>query len=379
MRLGVNTLFMVPGDVGGTETYVRKSLLTAVERFTEVDYVLFTNNENDALFQEMFAGKANVSCDCLNFNAANRPLRIILEQIRLPLAARKYDLDILWSPGYTAPFLSFCPQVVTVCDLQYRRYPEDMSWLARNTLNFLVQGACRRCDKVLAISEFSRQEIVRCKFARKEKVHTVLLGADKAFGHEHSSKEIRSLLAGQMSDDEPYILCVAHTYPHKMVHLLVEGFADVMDQIPHRLILVGKERRGEGAVARAVGQLSDKSRYIRFKNGVPYAALLALFQHADMFVLPSAYEGFGLPVIEAMLAGTPVITTQEASLAEVAGGKAFYMNAVCKNEVARNLLQVYKLSTTKRKEHIAQARAWAETFTWQRSVETMFEVFREIA
>ena len=93
MRLGVNTLFMVPGDVGGTETYLRESLITAISNYPDVEFVLFTNRENDELFRGLFTESPKVSFNCLNFNAAHRPTRIIMEQARLPLSARGQDLD----------------------------------------------------------------------------------------------------------------------------------------------------------------------------------------------------------------------------------------------------------------------------------------------
>ena len=378
MRIGVNTLFMVPGDVGGTETYLRETLLAALLEYPETEFILFTNIENDGLFRQICSGNANVTFICLNFRAANRPVRILLEQIKLPFVARKHKLDILWSPGYTAPFLSFCPQVVTICDLQYKSYPEDMSRLERVTLDALVRGACRVCDSVLAISEFSRQEVIRYNFARPEKVHTVLLGADESFGTAYPAEDKNAILSNTLGGNTPYILCVAHTYPHKKVHVLIEAFLDVMGKIPHKLVIVGRERRGEDLVQEAMSSFKDTSRVVRFKDGVPYSTLQILFQSADMFVLPSAYEGFGLPVIEAMLAGVPVITTREASLKEVAGNCAFSVDRIDREAIAKQIIKVSTLSEQERSKVTKAGTLWAESFTWQRSVKTMFDVFREI-
>ena len=373
MRIGVNTLFMVPGDVGGTETYLRESLNTAVQNYPAKDFILFTNRENDGLFRKMLEGHTNVSFNNLNFNAAHRPTRIILEQTRLPLAVKKQNPDLLWSPGYTAPFYVSCPQVVTVCDLQYKTHPEDMSNLERKTLDFLVKGACRRCDAVLAISEFSRQEVIGYKFAAPDKVHTVLLGVDRSFGIPFTESERNQLLQDLIPFETPYILCVAHTYPHKKVDILIEAFSEVMDKLPHNLVIVGKTRRGEDLVQDAMKKVQDRKRVIRFKDGVPYRNLQALFQEGDIFVLPSAYEGFGLPVVEAMMAGVPVITTRLASLKEVAGGHAFSVDSVTSKSLAEKLLEVYALDPLTRQKHIDEAKRWAQSFTWERSVDKMFD------
>jgi glycosyltransferase involved in cell wall biosynthesis len=326
----------------------------------------------------MLEGYTNVSYNNLNFSAAHRPTRIILEQTRLPRAVKKQSLDLLWSPGYTAPFYASCPQVVTVCDLQYKSYPEDMSTIERQTLDFLVKGACRRCDGVLAISEFSRQEIIGYNFASPDKVYTVLLGVDRSFGIPISEGERNQLLQDLIPFQSPYILCVAHTYPHKKVHVLIEAFSDVMDKLPHNLVIVGKARRGEGLVQEALKRVNDRKRLIRFQDGVPYRHLQGLFQAADIFVLPSVYEGFGLPVVEAMMAGVPVVTTRLASLKEVAGAHAFSVDSITSQSFAEKLLEVYALDQRTRHTHLDEAKRWAESFTWKRSVDKMFDVFQSV-
>lgn len=379
-KIGINTLFLVPGDVGGTETYLRESLLAAVREYPEVEFVLFTNNENDALFRTLCAEHDNVCYVCLNFNATNRPLRIIFEQVKLPFAVRKHRVGLLWSPGYTTPFFTTCPQVVTVCDLQYKSHPEDMSALERIILDLLVRGACRRCEAVLAISEFSRREILSYGFARPEDVHAVLLGVDEAFAHHQSGekrkKRIQELLP---SPATPFILCVAHTYPHKKVHVLVDAFKQIMEMIPHNLVLVGRARRGEERVVQSVEAVKDCRRIIRFKDGLPQGDLQLLFQSADMFVLPSVYEGFGLPVLEAMMAGTPVITTSEASLPEVAGEHAYRVAENTASALAEQILRLHALPAQERSRLTEDAQTWAKTFTWKKSVQQMFQVFFSVA
>jgi hypothetical protein len=165
IRLGVNTLFLVPGDVGGTETFLRESLKALVKYHSgQFDLILFTNNENHDVLREDLAGCSSLVFHKLGFNAMSRPARIIFEQCWLPLECRKANLDLLWSPGYTAPFWSPCPQTVTIPDLQYKNFPEDMVWLERVALDFLVGIACRRSQAIFTISEFSKQEVIKYNF-----------------------------------------------------------------------------------------------------------------------------------------------------------------------------------------------------------------------
>ncbi|MCI5209799.1 MAG: hypothetical protein D3910_13630 [Candidatus Electrothrix sp. ATG2] len=161
MRIGVNTLFLVPGDVGGTEIYLRRNLLAMVADSPRDVFVLFTTLDNEQLFRDELTSFANVEYVLLPFRAAVRPLRIVCEQLLLPWSVWKSRVDVLWSPGYTAPALCSCPQAVTVHDLQYKSHPDDLSFLERITLDVLVRTACRQCEAVIAVSGFSREEILR--------------------------------------------------------------------------------------------------------------------------------------------------------------------------------------------------------------------------
>ena len=379
IRLGVNTLFLVPGDVGGTEIFLRETLKALVRDSENIELVLFTTRDNDTVLREDLGGFANVHFRKLNFSAANRPLRIILEQTLLPAACLSARLDWLWSPGYTTPFWAPCPQAVTMPDLQYKSHPEDMSWFERWVLDTLVRVACRKSRIIFAISEFSKREIVKHGFAPAEKIQAVLLGVDKSFGRVIPKDEILTSLEQLVPQEKPYILCVAHSYPHKNVHLLVDAFNLLTDVIPHNLVLVGKPRRGEKDLADSVARLSNKDRLFRFSEGLPFRTLQMLYQRADIFALPSAYEGFGLPVIEAMMAGVPVVTTREGSLPEVGGEHVFYVETLSPKSIAQVINKVVNQTQAEREKSVWLAREWAGQFTWQRSAENLKIVLQEFS
>lgn len=379
MRIGVNTLFLVPGDVGGTETYLRRTLLAMAALLEKRDtLVLFTNQENDTLLRTELAEYRQVEFCLIPCQAAVRPLRILAEQFLLPFAARKAAVDLLWSPGYTAPALCFSPQAVTICDLQYKSHPEDMSLPERITLDLLVRTACKRCQAVLTISEFSRQEVIRYGFAKAEKVHPVLLGVTDTFADRTISEDETKQVLRSLGVHSPFFLCVAHTYPHKNVDKLVAAFALLEKRIPHQLVLVGKGRRGEETVQEALRHLNEPGRVLRL-HGLSDRDLQVLYQQAAAFVLPSGYEGFGLPVLEAMMAGLPVVTVKAASLPEVGGEHALYTDRAEPSLLAEKIMELLNLSEQERDRQIRLGREWAKTFTWERTAAQTLQVLRSIA
>jgi len=366
LRLGVNTLFYLPGEVGGSETYLLETL-RALNRMSDgPDLVLFSNLENDGKLRAEFPDAEVIES---GVGATSRMARILAEQIQLPRLAKRARVDILWSPGYTAPAFVSCPQVVSILDMQYKRFPQDVSWLAARTMDVLYPSAARRCDAIVTISEFAKTEIVHFLGTPPEKVTVTLLAADPAFGVPGGPPP-------EAVQGAPYLLCVAHTYPHKNVACLVRAFNRLATEIPHRLVLVGKARLGEPEVAAAL-EKSPPGRVIRLP-GLRWRELIALYQGADGFVFPSLYEGFGLPVLEAMCAGTPVLTTQEASIPEIGGEAVRYADARDEAAFAEALLAAVQLPQNDRNPLVEAARKRAATFTWEASARKLWAVFRRI-
>jgi glycosyltransferase involved in cell wall biosynthesis len=376
MRIGVNTLFLIPGAVGGSETYLRRVLPPLAEAAGEDRLVLFTNTNNDAVLRADLAGCGGVEFVALRLDARNRYARIAREQIELPRRARRAGIDVLWSPGYTTPLLTPCPRVTSILDVQYKTHPEDLAPLALLSTGILVPLAAWRSRRLIAISDFARGEIVDRLGAPAEKVAVTLLGVDPAFAAppDAQGRPIRSV----SGTERPYLLAVSNTYPHKNLHAAVEAFGLLADTIPHDRVIVGQPRRGEPALRRAVARLREPGRVIR-RQSVAGPDLVRAYQGAAVFLFPSLYEGFGLPVLEAMMAGVPVVAARRASLPELGGDTVTYADPPDAAVLAEAVRGVLGWSPDRRAARCAAARARAETFAWARTARETLAVLRDAA
>lgn len=376
MKVGINTLFLIPGEVGGTETYLRETLNRLAEEHRDLDLVLFTNDENSTQLTDRYGGYPQAHFIPVDCRAANRPQRILVEQFVLPRRVRDSAVDVLWSPGYTMPLRCPVPAVTTIHDMQFRHHPEDMPFQARVATSFLVKAACRRSRLILAPSAFSRDEVARFTGTPADRIRVTPYAADPSFGMPMPQVESARRIANLTGRGLPYLLMVSNTYPHKNIDGAVRAFAALQRQIPHDLILVGKPRLGEPLVEQALAGLEDRRRFIRFQR-LKRQDLIALYQGAAAMVFPSRYEGFGLPLLEAMLAGTPVVTTNCASIPEVGGEHVWTADPGSPSDIAARITEVLALSPADRIRRRDAARLHALGFSWSRTAHLTAQALRE--
>jgi glycosyltransferase involved in cell wall biosynthesis len=376
MRVGVNCLFMIPGEVGGAEIYLRRTLSAMARKFPEVELVLFTNRENDDALREDLSGCGQVRFVQCGFRAMNRFARIVREQTELPLKVSRSGVDLLWSPGYTAPRFLSCPKVTSILDMQYKNHPEDLTFLARTVTDILVSSACRRSSAIIAISDFSRGEIAHLTGTPKERIHVTHLAGDPSFAGALAPGALRERLVRLLGEEGPFLLAVSNTYPHKNIDAAVRSFGELMESIPHRLVLVGQPRLGEKEVQKAVADLPDTGRLVRLDYLSDRDDLRALYQGADVFLFPSLYEGFGLPVLEAMMAGVPVITTKCGAIEEVAGGFAVQFDPGKPGDLTGKISEVLSWGKEEKAAFVSQAREWSGGFSWEKTAVRTMEAIK---
>lgn len=349
MRVGVNTLFLIPEQVGGSEIYVRHLLAAMTALPDAPEFVVFTNREN----HDTFGAYERVLIDV---PATQRWRRLIAEQRTLPKAAARANLDLLFSPGYTAPFRAPCPQVVAILDAQFRAVPEGFSPLSRAAQGFFIGGAGRRAARITTLSAFSKTELRDRLGIPENRIRVTHPGVDPLFFEPQPSPF-----------EPPYILSVSNTYAHKNYICLARAYARIADRIPHRLIIAGQPRNGEPPAHPRIERV----------HHIPPIQVAGAMQACAAFVFPSRYEGFGLPVAEAMAAGAPVAAARAGSIPEVAGDHALYFHPDDESAMADAMLALISEPDPERQARIDAARTHARQFTWPRCAETTLAAFYE--
>lgn len=249
----------------------------------------------------------------------NRPIvRIFWEQVLQPLALRQAGVNLLHAMAFVAPLAAPCPFVVTVYDLSFMRYPEAFRPFNRWYLSHFTANTVKQARAVITISESTRQDVINLLGAPPDKVHTIYCGVDAEF-KPLPPEQVAAFRASRQLPDK-FILFLGTLEPRKNVDGLISAYAQWRQQDPNALPLV--IAGGKGWYYRHIFEKVEQLNLtdsIRFPGYVPQDELPLWYNAATIFVYPSHFEGFGLPVLEAMACGTPVITSTAASLPEVAG------------------------------------------------------------
>jgi glycosyltransferase involved in cell wall biosynthesis len=337
MRIGVNALYLIPGGVGGTEIYLR-NLLAALTRIDHSnEYFVFTNRETGSDLPHAVP---------LGISASNRPARLLLEQTRLPREVRRLRLDVLLNAGFTAPLITRAPNVTVFHDLQHKRHPEHFRWFDRPFWSMFLYGAVTRSELLIAVSDETKRDLMRFYDLPPERVRVIPHGVnDDFFAIERRP--------------EPFILYVSTLHPHKNHERLLRAFARFHTaHRDYRLVLAGMPGFHADAVQRTVSELGLGSA-VRITGWIPRDELLDLYRRAAAFVYPSTFEGFGMPVLEAMAAGVPLACSNIEPLASITAGAAVLFPPDDEGALAAALDRV-----TSDTSLVATGRERARQFTW---------------
>jgi glycosyltransferase involved in cell wall biosynthesis len=267
--------------------------------------------------------------------------------------------DLFFSPGYNTPLFCPAPFVFTICDLSHIYCPENSSPLIQLYYATVLKRACHRAAGILTISEFTRGQIVEWSGVALDKVFNVWCGVDPAYQPEGDSYGLPF----------PYLLCVTNRKRHKNEFRIAEAFAKSGLAPEIHLVFTGD---ATSDLSRLIDRHGVNSR-VDFVGRVPEAKLPALYRGAEALIFPSLYEGFGLPLVEAMACGTPVVASSTTALPEIAGDAALLVDPASVDQIAgamRRMLSDVALRQLLREKGLARA----SKFPWTNTVSMAHQI-----
>ena len=369
MRIVIDA-YQAAGHITGTDRYASSILKTLQRLDRENEYIILTNPKFSFISELITAPNFSV-----------RPLavrkRALWLLVRLPWQLKVWRADVFFSfHNLSGPGVRTCPVVMSILDTipltEPQFYFDRDSGIRRLVVLLTMRRACRAADRAVAISEFTRQSAIAATDLKPEQITTLHLQADERFFEPLTRTTIESA-RGKYRLPEHFILTIGASEPRKNVATLVKAHRELPEQLRQRfpLLIAGKKWHGRDV------ELADDP-HVRLLGFVDDEDLPALYHAADLFVFPSRYEGFGMPVLEAMSSGTPVVTTTATSIPEVAGDAAVLVDPDDIQGFTESMRRLLA-DAAERERLIAAGRRQVATFSWETSTRRLLAIIRETA
>lgn len=304
----------------------------------------------------------------------NTPKRILWDQLGLPLQAMFEKLDLLFIPAFSCPVFYRGKTVITVHDLIGRIFKGNFSWSAKLYWSRILPHSFRCADHLIAISQNTKKDLLKYLKIPAEKISVVHLAANFCYQPSKDVEKATQILK-KYKINAPFILSVGTLEPRKNYQRLIQAFA-LARRKEELLVIVGKAGWGLKEILLLIRRLRLENKVLLL-DYVPEEDLLFLYNTCLFFIFPSLYEGFGLPPLEAMNCGAPVIVSNTSSLPEVVGTAGLYIDPYNIEDIKEKieaLLQDSTLPTELKEKSLQQARK----FSWEKTAQATIEIFKRI-
>ncbi|GAC1567955.1 MAG: glycosyltransferase family 1 protein [Vulcanimicrobiaceae bacterium] len=370
MRIGINLLFLIPGGVGGTEIYTRALVEALARNDDRNEYFVYRNRETEPA---IVPNQRNFHDRPQPLHATIRPARIAYEQAVLPICILRDRIDVVVNCGITAPLLTPKPMITVFYDVQYKHYGRFLGKLEYLVTEFLFSMAAKRSAALITMTRSTESEIHHIYPFTRGKTFVVPHGVESSFD-EIAKHRARSSSAGS-SDPSPFLLAVSSLMAHKNFETLLHAFARLRSERPALRLIVAGIRGAHTATLEELCKKLGLERALRFTGWIPRGELLDLFRDASAFVFASKYEGFGIPVLEAMTAGVPLACSDIAVLREIAGEAALYFDPDDASSIAEALARLLD-DENERMRLIDAGLQRARAFDWDVNVRLVLSRIR---
>ncbi len=383
MRVGIDASALPSRPVGAGNYIIQ--LIRAIARHKVINDSIPDSNQLDGLEFVIFVQRSRLELlnveETPNLHLIVLPnispsMRLLWEQISLPRLAKSHQVDLLHSLHYTMPLAYRGRIVVTFHDMTFFLFPHHHTLLKRYIFRFFIRTSSRHAVALIADSESTRQDAIRLVGVRPDKIFTAQLGVTQEF-RPIRDNAILQHARQKYHLPEHFLLYVGMIEPRKNLPTLLQAYATIADQMPdHRLVVVGPKGWMVENILQQTGRLNISDK-VHFTGYVERADLPGIYNMADVFIYPSVYEGFGLPVLEAMACGTPVITSNVSSMPEIVGDAGVLLTPNDSQALAQALLELIN-DPVYRQRLSTKGLERAAAFTWDRTAEKTVAVYRHV-
>jgi glycosyltransferase involved in cell wall biosynthesis len=368
MRIAVNTRLLLQGKLEGIGWFSKETLSRIVKNHPEHEFIFFF----DRPYSEEFVFAPNVTPVVVPPQARHPFLYITWTEVSIPRMLRKYKADVYFSPEGLGSLRTKVPTCITIHDLAFLHYPAFIDKLHRWHYHRYQPKFAHKAKQIIAVSEFTKKDIVDKYQINPDKISVVYNGAQSAY--KPLGYEEKKAIKEQYTDGKEYFIFTSAIHPRKNVVNLLKAFVQFKrrQKCGMKLMIVGR-------MAWDTDEIEKAKRLMPFKEDVIWTGYLDVKELAKVtaaayaMVYPSLFEGFGIPIVEAMQCGVPVITSTTSSMPEVGGAAALLADPEKPEDIAEKMGMVYKDERLRAQLSVA-AQAQAQQFSWDKSAEALWEV-----
>jgi len=375
MFIGINAM-QVRAAKSGVGQYIHALFDSATRLAPDDQFLIYCNSANE---QNYTYDSKNAATKVWGLSGAPRPIRLSNEYLRFGNEVKRVGADVLHGASNFLPMRKVCPYVVSIHDLSYYVHPERCPPVRRQYWYAMTSHSVKMADRIITISENSRRDIIRYFPESESRIRITPLAAHKRFRRIELSRQ-QSLLTQyeHRLKHRPYVLYIGTLEPGKNVARIMQAFDMVAEKNPdHILVLAGDKGWLYESVFDTIEKAACRDRIV-YLGHVGDMEAVHLFNFADAFVFPSLYEGFGLPPLEAMQCGCPVITSNRSSIPEVVGDAAIMVNPESVEEISVAMQGLLE-SRGAREEYSQAGLERARLFSWDKCAAETLSVYREVA
>lgn len=357
----------IPIKKVGVGVYAKETFSRLLKNIDKNDVFYLLLQDDEFMFEDLY------SSNCVAITVKNKwfrklPFRFLLEQFYIPTLVKKYKIDLIHSLHYSFPLINMkCKRVITIHDLTFFIYPRLHTFVKRHFFKWFIKQSCKTNNILICVSESTAKDLD--KFIPKAKDIRMVIPLAVSTNYN-----INNNVLNQFGVNSEYILFIGTLEPRKNIDKLIEAYYRCKNKDKYKLVIVGKKGWYYDSIFKRIKEFGLENQVI-FTGFVTENEKWNLLYNATLFVYPSYYEGFGLPILEAMIMGIPVITSNVSSMPEVAGKAAILINPNDVEEISLAIDTV--LNDKNRQNHMKDLGIkQANNFTWDNTAKLTMDVYK---